>query len=376
MDKYGKVWQSWYPEDYELSESDKEIIRALAKEEESGMILSEKRIKSGVLSAYRQEETGLVVYTIVPNSVLAHDLKPILLVMVGIYLFVIVMAVVLSIYFSNRFSKPIKIISKAMTGFDGTDFSKTIEIDTRTELDQIGQSYNEMLGNIEALLNEIKLQERELRTSELQTLISQINPHFLYNTLDNIYMLARMNGEETTMKMIQALSKYLRLSLSKGSDIVTVEDELENVKSYMEIQQIRNKDLFAYEINCEINEKETRILKLILQPLVENAIKYGFCEIYEGGLIRIQIREENQGLRVEVYNSGLPMKQEIADQINAMSKKPLLEIKDTFAHKHHGYGIFNILTRLRLKYGEEVGFAYEVEEEGTRCIIWIPYVEE
>ena len=97
-------------------------------------------------------------------------------------------------------------------------------------------------------------------------------------------MLARMNKEETTMRMIQALSKYLRLCLSKGSEIVSVEDELENVKSYMEIQQIRNVDLFEYEIDCQVNAKENKILKLILQPLVENAVKYGFSEIYEGAI--------------------------------------------------------------------------------------------
>ena len=126
-----------------------------------------------------------------------------------------------------------------MTQFDGNDFSRLIELNTNTELDQIGHSYNKMLKNIENLLAEIKEQEGVLRRTELNMLLAQINPHFLYNTLDTIYMLARINGEETTMKMIQALSKYLRLSLSKGSDIVTVEDELENVKSYMEIQQIR-----------------------------------------------------------------------------------------------------------------------------------------
>ena len=110
-----------------------------------------------------------------------------------------------------------------------------------------------MLKNIEEFQNEVKNQQKELRISEMNTLISQINPHFLYNTLDTIYMLARINGEEKTMKMIQALSKYLRLSLSKGREIVTVEDELENVKSYMEIQQIRNENLFRYEIECKLS---------------------------------------------------------------------------------------------------------------------------
>lgn len=146
-----------------------------------------------------------------------------------------------------------------------------------------------MLINIENLLTEIKDQQKELRTSELNMLINQINPHFLYNTLDTIYMLARINKEETTMKMIQALSKYLRLSLSKGNDIVTVADELENVRSYLQIQEIRNENLFTYTVDCEVEPEKTYVLKLILQPLVENAIKYGFREIYEGGIIAIRI---------------------------------------------------------------------------------------
>lgn len=372
MDEHGAVWKTWYPEEYVLPEEDNEVIRALAEEKESGMIISEKRIKSGMLSAYRQEETGLIVYSIVPDNVLSRGLESMFLVMLMIYLFVIVIAVVLSIYFSNRFTRPIKIISKAMTGFDGTDFSKTIAINTDTELDQIGNSYNEMLVNIEVLLDEIKERERKLRTSELDTLISQINPHFLYNTLDTIYMLARMNGEETTMRMIHALSKYLRLSLSKGKDIVTIEDELENAKSYMEIQQIRNENLFRYEIDCQVDEKKTWILKLILQPLVENAIKHGFCEIYEGGLIRISICNESAGLRIQVFNSGLPMKREIVDKINALNGGDLSEVKTCFPDQQSGYGIANIITRLRLKYGEDVRFEYQVEENGTTCIIWIP----
>jgi len=172
----------------------------------------------------------MTVFTVVPSSVMTQGTMRVLTVLIGIYLFVAVVAVVISIYFSKRFTSPIREISEEMTQFDGNDFSRLIELNTNTELDQIGHSYNKMLKNIENLLAEIKEQEGVLRRTELNMLLAQINPHFLYNTLDTIYMLARINGEETTMKMIQALSKYLRLSLSKGSDIVTVEDELENVK--------------------------------------------------------------------------------------------------------------------------------------------------
>lgn len=314
----------------------------------------------------------MLVFTLIPNAIFYKELNQILLVLVGIYVLVILATVVTSLYISKIFTKPIQKLSAAMESFDGKDFNHKIELHTNTELDNIGHSYNEMLNNIEQLLIEIKNQEKELRTSELNMLINQINPHFLYNTLDTIYMLARINGEETTMKMIQALSKYLRLSLSKGHEIVTVADELENVKSYMEIQQIRNDDLFCYEINCTVNAKERWVLKLILQPLVENAIKYGFCDISEGGLIRIDVQEQSGKLTFFIYNSGTPMRQETADKLNRLAKVPVADMKHVFPDKQHGYGVINIITRLRLKYGEEVKYKYEIQKNGTTCIIQLP----
>ena len=259
-----------------------------------------------------------------------------------------------------------------MTEFDGNNFDRTIDLHTNTELDEIGHSYNKMLDNIRRLLDEIKDQERELRRTELNMLISQINPHFLYNTLDTIYMLARINKEETTMRMIQALSKYLRLSLNKGSDIVSVDDELENVKSYMEIQQIRNQSLFTYEIDCQVDAAQTYVLKLILQPLVENAVKYGFQDIFEGGVIRIVVKKDEGALYLSVANNGTPIEQSMMEKINHMNQLPVSELKECFPDKKHGYGVVNILTRLRLKYGDGAAFYCEAEADGTICTIKIP----
>ena len=174
------------------------------------------------------------------------------------------------------------------------------------------------------------------------------------------------------MRMIQALSKYLRLSLSKGSEIVTVEDELENVRSYMDIQQIRNQDLFTYEIDCRVDAAGTYVLKLILQPLVENAVKYGFQNIFEGGKIGIKVEEKEGDLYLSVSNNGSPMKPEMAEKINRMNSLPVAELKDCFPDKRHGYGVMNILMRLRLKYGDRAAFYCEAEEEGTVCTVRIP----
>lgn len=372
IDKNGNFFMEHYPENFQMEEKDKEKILSLTKREDSGVILTRYKGEGGILQAYRQQESGMVIFTLVPNKILDRGLNQIFLVLAGIYAIVTLIAVAVSLYFSRIFTEPIQMISKEMTSFDGKDFSHTISLHTDTELDQIGESYNKMLGNIERLLTEIKKQEKELRISEMNMLISQIKPHFLYNTLDTIYMLARINGEKTTMKMIQALSGYLRLSLSKGSDMVTVEDELDNVKNYLEIQKIRNEDLFSYEISCQPEVENRWTLKLILQPLAENAIKYGFCDIFEGGLIRIDVRELSGRLTFSVYNNGKPMDKEIAEKINALGKVPVPEMKKAFPDKQKGYGVINIATRLRLKYGDQVEFGYEVLEEGTRCVIKLP----
>lgn len=372
IDKNGNFFMENYPENFQLEERDKEKILSLTKREDSGVILTRYKGEGGILQAYRQQESGMVIFTLVPNKILDRGLNQIFLVLAGIYAIVTLIAVAVSLYLSRIFTKPIQMISREMTSFDGKDFSHTISLHTDTELDQIGESYNKMLGNIERLLTEIKKQEKELRVSEMNMLISQIKPHFLYNTLDTIYMLARINGEKTTMKMIQALSGYLRLSLSKGGDMVTVEDELDNVKNYLEIQKIRNEDLFSYEISCQPEVENRWTLKLILQPLAENAIKYGFCDIFEGGLIRIDVRELSGRLTFSVYNNGKPMDKEIAEKINDLGKVPVPEMKKAFPDKQKGYGVINIATRLRLKYGDQVEFGYEVLEEGTRCVIKLP----
>lgn len=372
VDDKGSLCMQYAPESFVLNEKDKEKIIGLFKHKGEGMILERERLHSGMLQAYRQQESGFTIFTLVPNAVLNQGTTEIILVLLTIYLVVILIAMEISFYISKVFTKPILMLSKEMEQFEGNDFSHTVKIQTNTELDKIGNSYNEMLHNIENLLSEIKKQEKELRTSELNMLINQIKPHFLYNTLDTIYMLARINGEKTTMKMIQSLSTYLRLSLSKGKDIVTVGDELENVQSYMEILQIRNSGLFIYEIDCLVKKNERWILKLILQPLVENAIKYGFADMEEGGIIRIEVKEISGRLTFTVYNNGTPMDSAMADRINSLSDLPIVELKKVFPDKKHGYGVVNIITRLRLKYGDEVRFYYESGLCGTKCIVQLP----
>lgn len=375
-DDKGDICISRSPEGMEISDGNREALSALAQTDENGLFMDGAKVEGGVLSAYRQKESGFIVFVFVPNRVLYMGMGQILLVMAGIYFIVMILAVVLSVHFSKRLSKPIQDISLAMEGFKGNDYSRMEELHTNTELDQIGYSYNEMLGNIEQLVKEVKEQEKEVHAMEMNVLINQINPHFLYNTLDTIYMLARINKEGTTMRMIQALSKYLRLCLSKGGTVVTVEDELENVKNYMLIQQIRNTNLFHYEIQCEVDQEKEQIVKLILQPIVENAIKYGFRQIYEGGLIRISVLKEGDYLVFAVYNNGTPMEEKICNKVNGLMYMSLSEMKNCFQEKKNGYGIVNIVTRLRLKYMDDIVFKVIREKDGTTFLIKVPGQKE
>lgn len=290
-----------------------------------------------------------------------------------------ILSFLIILLFTSMFSNRVEALKMQMHNVASGDFSMSYEIGGKDEIADLNDDLCRMVNSMQSLIKEAydaKIQAEQLKLTqseaEFKALASQINPHFLYNTLDTIYMLARINGEEKTMKMIQALSKYLRLSLSKGREIVTVEDELENVKSYMEIQQIRNENLFHYEIECGEELKTRWILKLILQPIVENAVKYGFCDIFEGGLIRISVTEQAGQLTFSVYNNGTPMEEQMAEKLNGLSEIPVSKMKDSFEDKKHGYGVINIITRLRLKYGEDVRFFYESDTNGTVCVIQIP----
>lgn len=375
-DNTGQICYEKLADGVHISDESKEkmasFIQANIKDEQQDVFYKANTIKEGIVLYNYHNKSGFTIVTLIPNIILNQVTNSIIGIMLAVYLIVILFVFYCSDYFSKRFTKPITEINNAMIDFDGQDFSKTLNIDTKTELDTIGKSYNKMILNMEKLVSEIKNQERELRNSELNSLIYQINPHFLYNTLDTIYMLARISKEENTMKMIQALSKFLKVSLSKGSDVITISDELDHVKSYMDIQKIRNNDLFTYDIDCSQEILYHKVLKLILQPIVENTIKHGFCNIYEGGVINIKVFTEEEKIIFIIYNNGEAIEEEVICKINSMITMELVEIKNSFSSKSGGYGIGNIISRLRLKYGNDVEFYYENEEKGTKCVIKIP----
>ena len=336
----------------------------------------------GIIFAQMEKSTSFYVVTYVPESVMNAPLREMQSVIVFVIIILCIVTIVFCVYFSNLITKPVQTITAVMSQFDGKDFNTKLDLKTNTELDSIGQTYNLMIDKIADLIQENKENEQELRIAELNSLMYQLNPHFLYNTLDNIYMLARMNKEQRIMDMIQSLSKLLRISLSKGHDMIDLEDELEHVKCYLDIQKIRNASLFDYSIECDKSLYHCKILKLLLQPIVENGIKHGFCNIYEGGLLKIEItetmKESEKYLSIRVSNNGESIEEQARNLLNQMRYDDLSKIKDYFPQKQGGYGIANLVSRLRLKYQDRIEFYYQClqDHKGTECMIVIPKILE
>lgn len=360
LDDSGKILEK-------IGDDDKH--RSVSVEQDLQNYINQKKNKTdfvmttsdGIIFCKKHEESGFYLTTFVPNIVFEQIRYKI----IGIISLTAVGALGVTTwmagYFSRRLSKPIREISERMEKFEAVSLTKHLSINTNTELDSISESYNMMLKRISKLMEEIKKQQEELKKVEMEVLIYQIHPHFLYNTLGSIYMLARLKGEQTIMNMIDALSKFLRLTLSNGEETITIKDEIEHVCAYMEILRTRNNNMFDYQVECEKEIKNYRILKLIFQPLAENAIKHGFAEKDVDGMISIKIWREDKYIHFSIHDNGIGIKPDVLKKINAMSS----EVIKGKEQGGKGVGIRNVVYRLKLRYGEGVHFWYESEEGST-----------
>lgn len=332
---------------------------------------SPNSLASGMVVKKQDEKTGFTIITFAPSEVANQIVKEVQHIMIVFFVAGYIFLLLCMSVWSNKLARPIKKASKVMCEFGDQKLDDELMLDTNTELDYIGQAYNGMLQEVKTLMRNVKDKERELRESEMEVMLYQIKPHFLYNTLDTIYMLARIQKEETIMKMIQALSKFLRINLSNGNSYIEVEKEIEHVKAYLDIQKIRNMDLFDYHTEVQESVEYVEILKMILQPIVENCIKYGFRDIYSGGMIIIKAYEEGENLCFLVENNGTPIEEAAANRLNNMMEMPLDEINQLIRDREGGFGICNVIKRLRTHYNEQVNVHYTRKERGTECVIKI-----
>ncbi len=240
------------------------------------------------------------------------------------------------------------------------------------ELAVLKESFNRMVEELGKLVEDIRVEQRNLRAAELQLLQEQINPHFLYNTLDTIIWLAESGDTEQVVNMVTSLSDFFRTALSKGNDFILVHEEKRHIQSYLEIQQFRYQDILEYEICFDEEVYQYQILKLTLQPLVENALYHGIKNKRGRGHIQVLAEKEGDELVFQVRDDGIGMTPERLEEV-----RRLISGERTRDGESSGFGLFNINQRICLHYGQEYGLAVEsTYRKGTQMSIRIPCVKK
>ena len=310
--------------------------------------------------------TGWKLLSITPEQGLPmSDLKMRLFAVFVVASFLLVL-VLINTFISSRITTPIQNLEKSVNAIEAGDLDAEVYMGGSYEIRHLGRSIGDMAKRIKALMEDIVAEHEAKRKREFDTLQSQINPHFLYNTLDIIVWMIENEQKQEAVKVVTALARFFRISLSKGKSIITVQDELEHVGNYLTIQQMRFKNKFIYTIDAEEEVMDLACLKLMLQPLVENAIYHGMEFMDGDGEIRVEVRRQGNELWFSVSDNGLGM---TAQQTESL----LGEKTHVSSRRGSGIGVKNVNERIRLYFGEAYGLAIQSEpDEGTRILIRLP----
>ena len=325
-----------------------------------------------LVSSFSDQGTDWAVVSYLSYEDAMEQYKALQQLMIAITLLLVICSVGVALAVTRLYTKPIHTIVQAMESFRHNRFQMRISSRLPDEFGEIGATFNLMVGKIETLIQDLKQNQEKLRAAELNSLMYQINPHFIYNTLNNIYMLARMSGQTQIAQLLDALSKFLRSTLSKGNSVVPLKDEITHVSSYLNIQKIRYGSLFDFSVEEDPDLSLTPVLKFILQPMVENSINHGFLSMDSGGkiLIRVFQREDKMCLTVEDNGTGMP--EGILSRLNQISRLSIGELSSLFPESQGGYGVGNVIARLKLCYGDSYEIHFSNLHPGAKCEILLP----
>lgn len=312
--------------------------------------------------------TGWKLIGVVPESVQETSINKFRYYIITTILILVMMLLQVNRFISRKISRPIRELDESVKAYEAGAMPD-IYIGGSAEIRHLGYSVQKSYEQIETLMKEIIQQQTERRKSELDALQSQINPHFLYNTLESITWMIEAQRNNEAVVMISELAKLLRVSLSRGKTIISIEDELQHGRSYMNIQRVRYKERFKVEFLIDEEIKDYCIVKLVIQPLLENAIYYGVGNMDEDDDGQILVRGEKKGedIYISIEDNGMGMPEDIRDNILTDNSK---------VPKHgSGVGVINVHSRIRLMFGPEYGLeVYSELDEGTKVVIHIPAI--
>ncbi len=264
-------------------------------------------------------------------------------------------------------TKPIRGLTGKMQQVKGGNLDVQMDIRSKDEIGLLSLTFNKMVSRINELMNQLMDSHRKERDAEMRALQANINPHFLYNTLESVIWLAENRDYDGVTRIISRLGRYYRLSLSRGMDIVKIREEIAHAENYLSIVRMRYGDKFRYAFDVDPDIAEEPCLKLILQPLVENSLHHGIFPKDGQGTVTVLGRREGEGIRLTVVDDGIGIPPARLNEINsAFRTGRSLELSGS-------YGIKNVNERIQLKHGAEYGLYFESEEGvGTRVVVRLP----
>lgn len=314
---------------------------------------------------------GWTVIGVVPWEDLTDNTRSIILSTVLVCLSLLALSLLIVVRMTGHILQPINHLNRKMRQVAAGDLSVRAEISTYDEIGMLMERFNEMVRQIDCLVQQEAENQKQLRLAEFKALQAQIKPHFLYNTLDSIIWLARVNDQNGVVRMVLSLTDFLKTGLSKGEEIIPLEQEIQHTTSYLYIQSVRYQGTFVHTITLEEGVRTCLVPKLIVQPLVENAIYHGMKRKRELCHLRIWAGERDGRVSIDVEDDGAGM-----DPGRAAELRQALRRRESGAGGT-GYGVLNIGERIRVMYGEEYGVSFETEQgEGTTFHITLPMQKE
>lgn len=308
--------------------------------------------------------TGWKLVGVVPMETFSMGLEETRYLVILLVALALLATMILNQLVSARIAKPLKKLNDSVKEWEAGNLEPDIYVGGSLEVAHLGKTLQSTVAQIRQLMKDIVTEQEEKRKSELDALQSQINPHFLYNTLDSIVWMAEGGNNRQVVEMTTDLSDFFRTVLSGGNDFITIAEEESHIRSYLKIQKIRYEDILDYRINIEPSIKGKIILKMILQPIVENALYHGIKNKRGGGTIIVRGYEDRNGIIFEVEDDGIGMNEEMLRSLRQKLKgNGNIEVS-----KKGGFGLNNVAQRLRMYYGEGADITVESETDVGTCI--------
>ncbi len=309
--------------------------------------------------------TGWRIVSVTPSVAFTMDLVQVKWFTVLVSLLGVIVIVISNMFISSKITNPIRKLEKSIKGIESGNLDMNIYVGGSPEIQHLGSTIKIMVWQMKNLMEDIVKEQEEKRKSELDALQSQINPHFLYNTLDSIVWMIEDGQQQGAISMVTSLANLFRISLSKGKNIIPIKDEIIHARNYINIQKVRYKNKFTTEFNIDENILEYSTIKLIIQPLIENAIYYGVDYMDGDGEIKINGYEKDGDIYIEVVDNGMGIPPEELETLLTGHKRA--------RKRGSGIGVRNVDQRIKLYFGEEYGLHIDSElDEGTTVTIHLP----